>query len=41
MGFPAVLGVLAGTALQQHIPIRTLRLGFALLLIIVAITLVV
>jgi len=41
VGFPAVLGVVAGTALQQHIPIRTLRLGFAALLIVVAITLVI
>jgi uncharacterized membrane protein YfcA len=40
VGFPAVLGVVAGTALQQHIPIRTLRLGFAALLIVVAISLI-
>jgi uncharacterized membrane protein YfcA len=41
VGFPAVLGVVAGTALQQHIPIRTLRFGFAALLMAVAINLVV
>ena len=41
VGFPAVLGVVAGAALQQHIPIRTLRLGFAALLIAVAISLIV
>src|SRR5215210_505818 len=41
VGLPAVAGVLAGTALQQRIPIRTLRLGFAALLIVVAINLVV
>jgi uncharacterized membrane protein YfcA len=41
VGFPAILGVVAGTALQQHIPIRALRLGFAVLLIVVAINLVV
>ena len=33
VGFPAVLGVVAGTALQQHIPIRALRFGFAALLV--------
>ena len=41
VGFPAVLGVIAGTALQQRIPIRTLRLGFAALLVVLAINLVV
>jgi len=41
VGLPAVAGVLAGTALQQRIPIRTLRLGFAALLVVVAINLVV
>ena len=40
VGFPAVLGVVAGTALQQRIPIRTLRIGFAVLLVVVAATLV-
>ena len=40
VGFPAVVGVIAGTALQQRIPIRTLRVGFAVLLVAVAIDLV-
>jgi uncharacterized membrane protein YfcA len=40
VGFPAVIGVLAGTALQQRIPIRTLRLAFAVLLVLVAADLV-
>ncbi len=41
VGFPAVAGVVAGTALQQRTPIRTLRLGFAALLVVVAVSLVV
>jgi uncharacterized membrane protein YfcA len=41
VGFPAVLGVVAGTSLQQRIPIRTLRLGFAALLVALAINLIV
>src|SRR5439155_997502 len=36
VGLPAVLGVLAGTALQQRIPQRALRLGFAALMLLVA-----
>ena len=40
VGFPAVVGVVAGTALQQHIPVRTLRVGFAVLLLAVAVNLV-
>lgn len=32
VGIPAVLGVLAGTALQQRIPVQRLAYGFALLL---------
>jgi len=41
VGLPAVLGVLAGTALQQRIPQRTLSLLFAALLLAVAIQLAV
>jgi uncharacterized membrane protein YfcA len=40
VGLPAVVGVVAGTALQQRIPIRTLRLAFAALLLVVAANLV-
>jgi uncharacterized membrane protein YfcA len=40
VGFPAVAGVVAGTALQQRLPIRTLRYGFALLLVASAVSLV-
>ena len=32
IGLPAVLGVLAGTALQQRMPVERLSYGFALLL---------
>ncbi|MBA3843900.1 MAG: sulfite exporter TauE/SafE family protein [Actinobacteria bacterium] len=32
VGIPAVVGVLAGTALQQRVPVRQLSYGFALLL---------
>jgi uncharacterized protein len=39
VGLPAVLGVLAGTALQQRIPQRALSLLFAALLVVVAIQL--
>jgi uncharacterized membrane protein YfcA len=35
IGLPAVLGVLAGTALQQRLPVRRLSYGFALLLVAV------
>ena len=41
VGLPAVLGVLAGTALQQRIPQRALSLLFAALLIVVAVQLAV
>jgi uncharacterized protein len=40
VGLPAVAGVVAGTALQQRLATRTLRLAFALLLVVVAVTLV-
>ena len=36
VGLPAVGGVLAGTWLQQRVPVRTLSLLFAALLVIVA-----
>jgi uncharacterized membrane protein YfcA len=41
VGFPAVGGVLAGTALQQRVPQRTISLFFAALLVVTAISLVV
>ncbi len=41
LAVPAVVGVLAGTALQQRIPQRAVSLLFAVLLIAVAIELVV
>jgi len=41
VGLPAVAGVLAGTALQQRIPIGQLSYGFALLLAAVGIRLLV
>ncbi len=41
VGIPAVGGVVAGTALQQRVPERTISLLFALLLIAVAIELLV
>jgi uncharacterized membrane protein YfcA len=40
VGLPAVAGVVAGTALQQRLATRTLRLAFAALLIVVAATLI-
>jgi uncharacterized membrane protein YfcA len=39
VGVPAVGGVLAGTALQQRVPRRTVTLLFAALLVVTAITL--
>jgi uncharacterized membrane protein YfcA len=39
IGLPAVGGVVAGTALQQRIPTRTIAAGFALLLTVSAIAL--
>jgi uncharacterized membrane protein YfcA len=41
VGIPAVLGVLAGTALQQRIPVQKLTYGFALLLAAVGVRLLV
>ena len=41
IGIPAVAGVLAGTALQQRVPVRAVRTLFALLLLAVAVELVV
>jgi uncharacterized membrane protein YfcA len=35
VGIPAVIGVVAGTSLQQRIPVRGLSYGFAALLVIV------
>ena len=40
VGLPAVAGVVAGTALQQRLATRTLRLAFAALLVVVAVTLI-
>jgi uncharacterized membrane protein YfcA len=39
VGVPAVLGVLLGTALQQRVPVQKLSYGFALLLGIVGVRL--
>lgn len=41
IGIPAVLGVLAGTAVQQRVPVQKLSYGFALLLAIVGVRLLV
>jgi hypothetical protein len=41
IGLPAVGGVLAGTWLQQRVPARAISLGFAALLLAVAVDLVV
>ncbi len=41
IGLPAVVGVLAGTSLQQRVPIDKLTYGFALLLAAVGIRLLV
>lgn len=40
VGLPAVAGVLAGTALQQRVPVRVLSLLFAALLVAIAMTLI-
>ncbi len=40
VGLPAVAGIVAGTALQQRVPVRTLSLLFAGLLVIIAALLV-
>ena len=37
LGLPAVVGVVAGTTLQQRIPVRQLTYGFALLVAVVAV----
>jgi uncharacterized protein len=39
VGIPAVIGVLAGTALQQRVPVQKLSYGFALLLAAVGVRL--
>ena len=41
VGVPAVFGVLAGTALQQRVPVQKLTYGFALLLAAVGVRLLV
>jgi uncharacterized protein len=41
VGLPAIGGVLAGTALQQRVPQRTVSLLFAALLVVAAITLLI
>lgn len=41
IGVPAVGGVLLGTALQQRVPARAISLGFAVLLVAVAIDLLI
>ncbi len=41
VGIPAVIGVIAGTALQQRIPVQRLSYGFALLLAAVGVRLLV
>jgi uncharacterized membrane protein YfcA len=41
IGLPAVIGVLAGTAIQQRVPLQRLTYGFALLLLAVGVRLVV
>jgi uncharacterized membrane protein YfcA len=41
VGIPAVVGVLAGTSLQQRVPVRQLAYGFALLLAAIGVRLLV
>jgi uncharacterized membrane protein YfcA len=41
VGAPAVLGVIAGTALQQRVPERAVAFAFAILLVVSAVLLVV
>jgi uncharacterized membrane protein YfcA len=41
LAIPAVVGVVAGTALQQRLPQRAISLLFALLLVIVALELII
>jgi uncharacterized membrane protein YfcA len=40
LGVPAVLGVVAGTALQQRVPVRAISATFAVVLLVSAISLV-
>ena len=39
VGLPAAVGAVLGTALQQRLPVHTLTYGFALMLVVVAVTL--
>jgi uncharacterized membrane protein YfcA len=41
VGGPAIIGVIAGTALQQRVPERAVAIGFAVLLVVSAILLVI
>ncbi|MGH3103900.1 MAG: TSUP family transporter [Gaiellaceae bacterium] len=41
VGLPAALGAIAGTAVQQRLPRRALSLLFALVLVVIAVTLLV
>ena len=41
VGLPALGGVLAGTALQQKVPVAAISIGFALFLVVVAVNLLV
>jgi uncharacterized membrane protein YfcA len=41
VGVPAIAGVVVGTALQQRIPVQRLTYGFALVLTVVAVRLLV
>ena len=41
VGLPAIFGVIAGTALQQRVPERVVAFGFAVLLVVSAVLLVV
>jgi uncharacterized membrane protein YfcA len=41
IGIPATVGVLAGTSLQQRLATRTLSLGFAVVLVAIAIRMLV
>lgn len=41
IGLPAVIGVIAGTAIQQRVPVHRLSYGFAFLLAVVGVRLLV
>jgi uncharacterized membrane protein YfcA len=41
VGFPAAAGAVAGAVLQQRLPVRALALGFAALLVVVAVAMLV